>query len=95
MLFRSLINYIGKSDVNCLSLDRRQAKVRLFTSRVLIFVIMAYFFRIVFLIDHSICLICSMSWNSLFASVYRRDSKDFGWVPLKDQPVLKQIKFNI
>ncbi|MDT0551831.1 sulfatase [Urechidicola vernalis] len=36
--------------------------------------------------------VCQPSRNSLFTGVYAHDSKDFGWTPLHNQPVLKNNK---
>ncbi len=36
--------------------------------------------------------VCQPSRNSLFTGVYPHDSKDFGWTPMKKQPVLKNNK---
>ncbi len=45
-----------------------------------------------FLNAQSNCPVCMPSRNSLFTGVYPHDSKDFGWTPRKEQPVLKNNK---
>jgi arylsulfatase A-like enzyme len=41
---------------------------------------------------HSNCPVCSPSRNSLFTGVYTHRSKDFGWKPYGENPVLKNNK---
>lgn len=47
---------------------------------------------VIFTNAHSNCPVSAPSRNSLFTGVYPFESKDFGWTPIKEQPVLQNNK---